>query len=127
MPDWTGQLLAVAGTLLGTLVTTLALVWRQRKKAPIDESQAAYANAKVLSDASADWVTAVREDMDRMRSDIDELRTANKSLRVDVETQRVENVMLRAENADLRADLDSVYQWAESGATPPPPARRSRS
>ena len=126
MPDLTGQLLAVAGVLGAALITALFAMRRERKKEPIEERDAAYANAKVLSDASADWVTAVRNDLSRMQTDLDALRAQNSTLRADLETLRTENALLRSENADLTADLTAVYHWIESGAQPPPPNRRHR-
>lgn len=126
MPDLTGQLIAVAGVLGGALIAAFVTWRRDRRKEPIDESTAAYANAKTLSDATTEWVIAVREDMTRMRADLDMLRAANASLRMEVESVRAENSMLRSENLILQSDLNAVYQWIEDGAKPPPPHRRTK-
>lgn len=117
-------------TLIAAFLSALVVVWGQRKKQPIDESTAAYANAKVLSDASADWVESVRADMVALRADMEQQRQqqllANQLLRAEVEALRVENAELRAENQGLVIDLDAVYDWVAAGAIPPPPTRRHR-
>lgn len=98
-------IIALVSTGLTTWVT-----WRvQRRKQPIEESAAAFANAKVLSDASADWVAAVRADLATTAKRIGQLEEQIAAIRSENAELRRENARLRIENAELREDVAALH------------------
>lgn len=108
--DITTPVVVALITLIGTAVTTWGILRQQRRKQPIEESTAAYANAKVLSDASADWVTAVRADLKTTTERISQLEKQIAAIRSENAELRRENARLRIENAELRDDLAALHR-----------------
>ena len=106
--DITTPVVVALITLVGTAITTWGILRQQRRKQPIEESTAAYANAKVLSDASADWVTAVRADLKTTTERIGRLEDEIAAMRAENAELRRENVRLRIENAELRDDVAAL-------------------